>query len=36
MFQSREEAEKFVTAVLMTEPDQIFSIEEIRVEELWN
>jgi hypothetical protein len=36
MFHTREEAEKFVTTVLMTEPDQIFSIEEIRVDELWN
>ena len=36
VFHSREEAEKFVTAVLQTQPDQLFSIEEIRVDELWN
>ena len=36
MFESREEALKFVTTVWQTEPDQIFSIEEIRAEQLWN
>jgi hypothetical protein len=36
MFNSREEAETFVSTVLKMEPDQIFSIEEIRVEQVWN
>jgi hypothetical protein len=34
MFHSREDAEKFVSSVLQMEPDQMFSIEEIR--HVWN
>ena len=36
MFNTREEAEKFVSAVLQMEPDQIFSIEAIKAEQVWN
>ena len=36
MFNTREEAEKFVTTILQTEPDQMFSIEAIEVHQLWN
>ena len=36
MFHTREEAEKFVVTVLQAQPDQLFSIEEIRVDEVWN
>lgn len=36
MFNTREEAEKFVTTILQTEPDQMFSIEAIEVHQIWN
>jgi hypothetical protein len=36
MFNTREEAEKFVSAILQMEPDQIFSIEAIKAEHVWN
>ena len=36
MFNSREEAEKFVNAILQMEPDQIFAIEAIKAEQVWN
>jgi hypothetical protein len=36
VFNSRKEAENFVSTVQETEPDQIFSIEAIQAEQLWN
>ena len=36
MFCTREEAEKFVSAMQQMEPDQMFSIEAIRAEQVWN
>ena len=36
MFDTREEAEYFVNLMQQMEPDQIFSIEAIRAEQIWN
>ena len=36
MFNTREEAEEFVSTMQQVEPDQMFSIEAIRAEQVWN
>lgn len=36
VFDSREEAEDFVSTMQNSEPDQMFSIEAIRAEQVWN
>ena len=36
VFDTREQAEDFVSSVHEMEPDQIFSIEAIRAEQVWN
>jgi hypothetical protein len=35
-FRTREEAEEFVSTMQEKEPDQMFSIEAIRAEQVWN
>jgi hypothetical protein len=36
MFNTREEAEDFVRTMQQMAPDQIFAIEAIRAERVWN
>lgn len=36
IFNTREEAEDFVCTMQQVEPDQIFSIEAIKAEQVWN
>lgn len=36
MFDTREEAEEFVRTMQPMEPDQTFSIEMIKAEQVWN
>lgn len=36
MFDTREEAERFVRRMQQVEPDQIFSIEAIEARQVWN
>jgi hypothetical protein len=36
MFDTREEAEEFVSTMQQMEPDQMFSIEAIKGEQVWN
>jgi hypothetical protein len=36
VFNTREEAEDFVITGRQAEPDQMFSIEAIRAEQVWN
>lgn len=36
IFSSLEEAQEYVSSVLRTEPDQVFSIKAIKAEQLWN
>lgn len=36
MFDSREEAERFVQRMQQMEPDQVFSIEAIEARQVWN
>jgi hypothetical protein len=35
-FDTREEAEKFVSSMRQIEPDQLFSIEAIEAGQIWN
>jgi hypothetical protein len=36
MFDTREEAERFVQRMQQMEPDQVFSIEAIEARQVWN
>ena len=36
VFDTREEAEDFANMMQKSEPDQMFSIEAIRAEQVWN
>jgi hypothetical protein len=36
MFDTLEEAEEFVSTMRRMEPDQMFSIEAIKAEQVWN